>query len=875
VFDRVKKTALWIFCSFLGTGNFLLVKAQTPPDSLRQNIEKKTGIEKARAYNAMAEFYKLNKPDTAVVLSQKALEINAEYGDQMVEADGLGKIAEAYSYLAAYDSSVVYYMRAIKISEKLGNKRKMSSFYNGIGIVFYQLGDFKKSISYMKQAARLQLDLGEMVYYATITCNVAGVMNMNGQHQEAMVLLHNAEKRLKTSGNKGVLANLYNTIGSVYQHGFKNIDSAEYYYNKNISLINKPGLEAFSLAAYRNVGEIYLQKKKYELAETNFKTALTLSLELKRRTERAIIYGSLSDLYAATNRYQEAYEYKKQQSALHDSVFNEEKQAMAQRLETQYQTEKKDIRIREQDLTIQKEQNQRNKIIFISVVAILLLMAIAFYFWTKKRSKEELEKAKSRLFQNIVHEIRTPLTLITGPLALLKKEHETEKNKQQFVSIEQNAEKLVNLVNELLLTSKLEKGELEMHYAVGDVELFTRQTVEHLQNMAQEHNVRLQFMAPGTKTVRAFAATAYEKIVINLVSNAIKYNRPGGEVKVTLQLDEATIELKVQDNGTGMDRKTKEKMFDRFYRSDQQKNKPGFGIGLSVVAELVQQLKGTIDVQSEPGLGTSIQVNLPQVNINKGEAINETSEEWVLIVEDDAEIYAFIQQVLNGVGIVTQRAMNGALGFEQALQYLPDLVITDVMMPVEDGISMTTRLKNHELTSHIPVLMLSARAAVSSRLEGMQSGADMYLSKPFHPDELLLLVQNIRKTIRQNQTRFAGALKAAEKTYLERLSAGDEYLKKIVQVMETHLDDSSFSVNELADVMCISRSQLHRKITALTGFSTTHFIRIIRLEKAKDLLQRHAGNVTEVAYQCGFSSQSYFTKSFTEHFGMSPSECLK
>jgi YesN/AraC family two-component response regulator len=364
--------------------------------------------------------------------------------------------------------------------------------------------------------------------------------------------------------------------------------------------------------------------------------------------------------------------------------------------------------------------------------------------------------------------------------------------------------------------------------------------------------------------------------VSNLVSNAIKYNRPGGEVNVFLQWDDKKLELKVQDNGAGMDRKTKEKVFERFYRDEKQKNKPGFGIGLSVVAELVQQLKGTIDVQSEFNQGTTMTVYLPQPLVPTPET-NEVSDhtEWVLVVEDDTGIYSFIKEVLDRAGIASQRAVNGQQGFDMSLEQLPDLVITDVMMPVEDGINMTTRLKNHALTRHIPVLMLSARAAISSRLEGMQSGADVYLSKPFHPDELLLLVQNLRQTLKQNRLKFAGELKHEEKEYKERLSGHDEYLRKIVEVMEAHLDEPEFSVNELAEVMCISRSQLHRKITALTGFSTTHFIRIIRLEKAKDLLQRHAGNVTEVAYQCGFTSQSYFTKSFTEHFGKAPSAFLK
>lgn len=855
----------------------LFSTAWAQPDSLLNKITHSTGLQKAKAYNDLAGYYRLTNPDTTILLARKALQLNTAYNDQSLEASCRGKIAEAYSSLAQYDSSLVYYMQGIRISEKLGDESKMSSYYNGIGTVLYGMGDYEKAIAYMKQAAQLQLKLGNTVYYATISCNVAAAMMMMNQSEEGIALLKEAEQHLKKSGDIGILALLYNNMGGNFQHGLKNIDSAEYYYNKSISMPIAPGEEMYKMAAYRNIGEIYLEKKDYARAGQNFRLALELSLQLERRSERVGIYGSLSDLYAATGQYREAYEYKKRQAALYDSLFNEEKESTIHRLEMQYQTEKKDLRIKEQDLLLQKEQNKRNKILFLSVICVIVLLTISLYFWQKKRSKEELEKAKSRIFQNIVHEIKTPLTLITGPLNLLRKDVENQANRQQFEAIEQNAEKLVSLVNELLLTSKLEKGELQIGYTVGDIVLFTQQLVENFRPMANEHQVDLQYHAPQEQELVSFGAVAYEKIVSNLVSNAIKYNRPGGYVKVQLQVNEQQWILTVSDNGVGMSSREKEKMFQRFYRSEEQKNKPGFGIGLSVVAELIHQLKGHINVETAPQVGTTIQVTLPKqpAPAPLPETGSEPTGEWVLVVEDDPGIYAFIKEILDRAQIPSQRAGNGARGFEMACQHLPELVITDVMMPVEDGLSMTIRLKANELTRHIPVLMLSARAALNSRLQGMQSGADVYLAKPFHPDELLLQVTNIQNTLRLQRSRFVIDLQQPGKTYRERLGGKDEYLKKIVEAVDQHILDTDFSVNELADIMCISRSQLHRKITALTGFSTTQFIRIVRLEKAKDLLETNAGNVTEIAYQCGFSSQSYFTKSFSEHFGKAPSELLK
>ena len=857
--------------------SLLAAQNEAIPDSIRQNMYKSAGIEQGMAYNKAGRWCMLIHPDSSVLFSRHALAIGLYYGNIEVQGEALGIMAESYFYQSAFDSSVTCYWKAITICEKTGNRKKLANYLNGVGTVFYQMGDFNKAAFYMEKAAKIKLEDGEMVAYGIILTNLAAVFQRWEKYEESIRALRTAEKILTGTPYTGILANLYNSMGSAFQLGYNNLDSAEFYYLKNVEMINQPELETFRLSAFANLGELYLQKNNLDQAEFYLQKALILSFTFQRRAERASIYQRLGELYEKKGVFEKAYAFQKKEVLLKDSIFTEDNQVVVQQLETQYQTEKKDAQIKVQQLAIQKRKNRENTLVFISILIVLLLATVALYFILRTRAKTELEKTKSRIFQNIVHEIRTPLTLIHGPLQLLKKEYEDEGSKENFRLIERNSNRLMDLVDELLVAAKLEKNEYQLHYQVGDMVLFTRNLVHSFATQAEEKNIQLSFKANKEEALINFAASAFEKILVNLVSNAIKYNPQGGRVEVELDVSGKNIQIRVSDTGIGMSRKDRERIFERFYRVNHAMPQAGFGIGLSIVKELVDLCKGHIAVESSEGVGTTITVNVPYhpVAAELGPEHSADTGRLVLLVEDDEEICRFIKDILLKQAIHIQQAHDGAEGYRLALDMVPDMIITDIMMPVEDGVSMTGRLKTHELTRQIPILMLSSRQSIGSRLEGMGVGADAYLAKPFNPDELVLQVKNILQTLQHNRSLYTEAIKEDARPYQQRVAGNDAYLQKIVEVVDKHILETEFSVNELADSMSISRSQLHRKITSLTGLSTTHFIRIIRLEKAKDLLLANTGNITEVAYESGFNSQSYFTKSFTEHFGMSPSEFIK
>lgn len=848
------------------------------PDSIQQRINSSYGIPKAIAYNQAARYVVVNYPDTSIQLATQALRIGIQYKDMDVEATSLGTIGEAYFYKASYDSSAFFYLQAIRICEAVNNRRKLANYLNGIGTVFYQLGDFKKAGHYIRKAADIKWEDGEVLEYGIVLTNLAGIYQRMGNYQESITLLKEAEKILIGGEYPGILANLYNNMGSAFQLAYNNLDSAEYYYLKNILLIDQAGLEPFRLSALVNLGEIYLLKGNFNNANLFFRNALNLTFIYQRRVERVHIYERLSKLYQQTGRFEQAYYYKNLQMELHDSIFTEDNHRIIQQLETQYQTEKKDAQIKSQQLDLQIRKQRENSIIFISVIVALILIIIAVVFILRARSKNELEKAKSRIFQNIVHDIRTPLTLIQGPVQMLKNDIKNEASHEQLELIERNADRLLGLVEELLIAAKLEKKEYSPVYQVGDVVDFTKKVVDSFGNEAKGLHISLEFVSQIPSVQIKFPFQSYEKILSNLLSNAVKYNITNGFIIVHLSIEGSMVKVTVEDGGIGMNKKDMDHVFERFYRSGESSRKQGFGIGLSIVKELVELTGGKIHGESSIGKGTTFTVQIPFEKIeNLADKSNHhfMDDETILIVEDDADIRGFIKQVLASLPANLVFAENGSVGYNLAREIIPDLIITDIIMPVEDGLSMTHRIKQAEITRHIPIIMLSARQSIESRLESMGVGADGYISKPFNPEELKLLVKNTLQTITDIRLRYQQHLTEEKLPYTERVAGQDSYLKRIVKIVDEQMLNTDFSVDDLAIAMHISRSQLHRKITSLTGYSTTHFIRIIKLEKAKDLLIANRGNITEIAYECGFNSQSYFTKSFTEHFGKPPSAFLK
>jgi signal transduction histidine kinase/DNA-binding response OmpR family regulator/ligand-binding sensor domain-containing protein len=494
---------------------------------------------------------------------------------------------------------------------------------------------------------------------------------------------------------------------------------------------------------------------------------------------------------------------------------------------------------------------------------------------------KELDEMKSRFFANISHEFRTPLTLILGPVEnLLSGQPKTEQAKQ-YQLIQRNAQRLLRLINQLLDLSKLDAGKMRLDLRFEDLVPIAKGITYSFESLTGPRNVALRFESSLVNAFLYFDRDKMEQVLANLLSNAVKFTPEGGAVSVKLSLagEGGWLQIEVADTGPGIPEEQLEQIFDRFYQGAEASRveAPGTGIGLALAKELVELHQGRISAASRVGEGARFTVQLPfgkeQVLPQVAEAEALDHDNTLLLVEDNPDMRTFIREILEGQYRVVEAA-DGLEGVEKALEIIPDLIVSDVMMPGKDGLELCETLKNDERSSHIPIILLTAKSSIESRLAGLERGADDYLSKPFNREELLVRTRNLLDMRQRLRARYAGA-QPPEPAQEKSLQIEDAFLQKIRGIVMERLSESDFEIDRLAQGVGMSRSQLFRKIKALTGQSPSLFIRAIRLQHGRQLLLSTEMNVSEVAYEVGFSTPAYFSDAFFEAFGVRPSQLKK
>ncbi|PUZ19691.1 Signal transduction histidine kinase [Chitinophaga costaii] len=498
----------------------------------------------------------------------------------------------------------------------------------------------------------------------------------------------------------------------------------------------------------------------------------------------------------------------------------------------------------------------------------------------------EMDEVKSRFVVNLTHELRTPLSLIMGPAEQLYTYATTPEEKKNAALITSNAEKLLRLINQLLDLSKLEAGKMELKKEPTDIIQLIQKTIAAFDGLSVQTQVDIRFSSEEVSIVTLTDAGKLEMILHNLLSNAVKFSPAHSRVLLSARMEweagQSFLHISVYDKGMGIPAHQLPYVFDRFYQADasDRRSHEGSGVGLALTKELVDLLGGNITIQSQPGWGTAVKVMLPLENISYEPSLPDAQlrEEVgelpvVLVIEDHRELRDFIARLLSGMFRVITAAA-GTEGLVAATQQIPDLVITDLMMPGMDGYQVCAQLKEQTLTSHIPVIMLTAKTAVESKTDGWRAGADGYLTKPFHQKELLALAENLiagrKRLFEQYQREDAWA------TAREALPSREQlFIDQVRNVIEAHLADDQFNVDLLAQAVNLSRAQLHRKLKGSIGQSPGDLIRVVRLQHALQLLKAGTATVSEIAYEVGFNSPASFSTSFSAHFGYPPSAARK
>jgi signal transduction histidine kinase/DNA-binding response OmpR family regulator len=541
---------------------------------------------------------------------------------------------------------------------------------------------------------------------------------------------------------------------------------------------------------------------------------------------------------------------------------------------------------------------------------------------------KEMDQIKSRFFANISHEFRTPLTLIMGPLQQMWNASRGEGQKKKISLVYRNAQRLLGLVEQLLDLAKLESGIMKLQAVEGDIVSYLKGIMEPFELAARQKDLHLDIDTGETSIFIYYDPQKLEKVIVNLLSNAVKFTPRGGSISISLrretnegnegdrpenEQEKEHVSIVVKDNGPGIPAQQLSRIFDRFYQAHtitEGQNK-GTGIGLALAREIVELHHGRIEVNSKEGenSGTQFIVYLPTGNshllpeemaendhpsrdndnidipairsLKTGETetsadtglAQEEEKDIVLVVEDNADLRQYIRDSLEPRYQVLE-AGDGKEGIDKAKGVVPDLIVSDIMMPRADGYELCRTIKNHISTSHIPVILLTARAAEENILEGLETGADDYITKPFSTPILLARIKNLIDLRRRLQVEFQRDIgfEPPLKMSINRLD--QEFLKDLETAIRQNLSDSDFNVEEMSKRLYISRATLHRKIQALTGETPTDFLRSFRLQRALKLLKSNFGSVTEVAFEVGFTSRAYFTKCFREKFHRLPSDFL-
>lgn len=875
----------------------------------------------ANQYSVLSHIYsRQGNYQKALEIYQEALQLEREIDNTSGISSKLHNIGIVYQTLDMYPEAVAYFLQALEVNEANGFDNKVILNLKSIGWVYMLRGDYEQALPYLHKALSTATAQHDQVNMATIYDNLGLLMFNTGKTDSARFYYENGLRIVRESGNNSLKSTLLANLSDVYREE-GNLDGARSLLLESVALQQQLG-DTYNLSiGYQKLAELELEKGNLSGALGYAQKAEQLAEEHQTRKPLQEAKGILAQIYQKNGNYQQALRLLREQMQIKDTLHKEEREKRFEELEIRYQAEKKEREIERlsQDKLLQEARLSRaNLLRNFSVGSLLLLSVVGFLFLRQRRIRQqarerelahqleieqlqasrlqEVDQMKSRFFANIAHEFRTPLTLISGPLSQLSEEVANPEKRQQFGMIMRNADRLLSLINQIMDLSRLESGLIKINEEPTELVGFVRGLTFSFQSLADQKNIRLQFDADVDKVQLLADRDKLEKVVSNLLSNAFKFTPQHGLITVKLSVDKekGLFRLAVKDSGSGIAPEQLEKIFDRFYQADNARlqQEVGSGIGLSLSKELVELMGGTITADSLSGKGSTFSFTLPFVPADgkvpsvaavapQESDTADLSEQWeapaeheehtdlVLIIEDNPDVRRYIRQSIAPHYRVLE-AENGRKGVEIARQEVPDLIISDVMMPQMDGYEACRLIKEDEKTSHVPVILLTAKAGIEHKLEGLETGADDYLAKPFHTKELLTRTRNLIRLRQRLKQKYLSQVLEGEAT--KPRDKEDAFLKKIRVVVEAHLDEETFSIEDLSRELGMSRTQVYRKLKALTAKSASQFMRSIRLRHGMKLLRETDYTVSEIAYRVGFNSVSYFTKCFGEEFGSKPTE---
>ena len=811
--------------------------------------------------------------------------------DVLVFKETLGDLNDSIYKLGHQTELIIYFNQLLN---KIEDPSYSSLILTAISGIYYNLDDPETTLEYDWKALNAAKQSGDQLKLAYIQNNLGNDL-LSSDREKAEVFLDRAYQTGYKFKDSMLIAITTSNKGHLLMRQGK-FEEALNILNHSKQLSRKIGDRTGIIYCDFYIGLCFFENKNFEAANIHFDSVLTGPYSLLEPKDKLEFYLKKSQTESLLQNDAEAYAFLNLRRLSRDSLQSTSKSKAIQKIMSDHFHEDKN----------QTRNIQNIAVASILVLAVLALSVICLYTTKTKSSQqksfEELDQLKSRFIANISHELRTPVALILGPLQQLYNGNSKEDSKSVLGPVIRNSQRLLRLINQLLDLSKIEAGKMELVTSPINLVQFLREIASSYESLAARKRIKYIFDSEIQELLAYIDAEKMEKAVHNLLSNAFKFTKAEGEIILNLHEENHHALITVKDSGIGIPSNQLNKVFDRFYQVDspQTRGYDGTGLGLALAKELVELHKGKISVESLEGKGTTFCVMLPlgQEHIKKSETgkmpytrereilsgtflgVENPEDEKaiapvgdhpiILIVEDNADMRRYIRKTLSAEYEMLE-AENGKKGAKLAEETIPDLIISDIMMPEMDGYKLCSIIKTNEVTSHIPVILLTGKTDRSSRLSGLERGADDFLSKPFDTEELKLISRNRIENSRKMRERFKREI-TIEPKQIQISSLNEKFLEKVLAMIESHMEDENFSIEDFSHEAGYSRMQFYRKIKALAGQTPSQFVRAIRLKRAAQLLINKTDHVTQIAYSVGFSSLSYFNKCFKDQYGMTPGQ---
>ncbi len=837
----------------------------------------------------------------ALPYESRSLAVSDSLGDSSRVAVSRHNLCEIYFHLGDYAQALEEARGIERSLELVGDERIKASFQDRMALIFFQMKDYSLSRSYFEQALNLYKKVNDQGGVAVVACNMTPLLIHQQESQLAVGRLTTLIANMKEVKDTVQIQRCQLALATVWDAQGKH-KSAQKGYLACIPFYKRHQIWSQLAETYFRLAQSYQKTEDWDRSLSYSEQALHYFEKAHMNTRKAETIELQYQLFKSLGNPEQALAKHEVYLTYMDSMRTEfaQRRLIEERVNKNLddlEKEKEVIALRNNILTNEKLLFQ----IFVLFLVLSLAGFIGFYWRLRntrnriKQQKEQLEilsKTKDHFFGHISHEFRTPLTLILGQNQYLQAAVDDPALDAKFNMVDRNGRRLLNMVNQILDLAKLESGTLEFRPQTLDIIAFLKNQLFSFDSLANQKQQMLTYEGYEQPLLLVADPEKLERVFFNLLSNAIKFTPEGGQITVQVEKQGQRIRIGLRDNGIGIREKHLPQIFDRFYQTpDNNAHSQGTGIGLSLAKEIVEQHQGTLKVESEFGKGSTFWVELPMpsntgtpedyspllIPLPEGEIRSEDHSQTIstgphiLIVEDNIDVRAYLRQELESHGYWVTEAEDGLAGLTAAKTQQPDLIISDVMMPHMDGYQLTQAIRANASCSHIPVILLTAKASDESRIKGLETGVDAYLIKPFHAKELRIQTSNLiaqRKHLRQ---RFAKALtiKAEE---VSAVPMDQQFLAQVTETIEAHLSDEQFSVESLAGIVGMSVTHLNRKLNALISQPGGKLIRSMRLQRASDLIQQQAGNVSDIAYELGFSDPANFARAFKAQFGMSPSQ---